>query len=57
MYFAGEMAFLVSFMLFVNVGFGIFSETLEERQAHWLSFLLVLLIGFGTCAAGAFLRL
>ena len=50
--YALEMAILIGVMLLVNVGFGFNSATKAERQAHWLSFLLVLLIGFGLCGAG-----
>ena len=39
-------------MSLVNVGFGLTSATKEERQAHWLSLFLVLLIGGGLCGAG-----
>lgn len=34
----------------VNTGLAIFSDSAEARRAYWLSLLLVLLIGFGTCA-------
>jgi hypothetical protein len=33
-----------------NVGLAVFSANPEARRAHWLSLLLVFLIGFGTCA-------
>ena len=38
------------FIAFVNIGFAIFGSTPQARQAHWLSLLLALLIGFGNCA-------
>ena len=37
-------------MYLVNNGLAIFSDSAEARRPHWLSLLLVLLIGFGTCA-------
>lgn len=55
--FAIELAVLIGFMMFVNLGFGMVSNTKEEKRAHWLSFFLVLLIGFGACAGGASIRL
>lgn len=43
-------AAIFAFIFAVNLGLAIFSATPEARRAHWLSLLLVLLIGFGTCA-------
>ena len=43
-------AIIFAFIFCVNIGLAIFSATAEARRAHWLSLLLVLLIGFGTCA-------
>jgi hypothetical protein len=38
-------------VLFVaNVLLAIFSETIEGRQGHLISLVLILLIGFGNCA-------
>ena len=41
---------LFAVMFVVNVGLAVFTETKEERRAHLLSSLLVLLIGLGNCA-------
>ena len=54
--YAAVMAALISFMSLVNAGFGLTSAPKAERQAHWLSVLLVLLIGFGLCGAGLMMR-
>lgn len=51
--FAIMMAFLIIAQLFVNVIKALTAGLPEERRAYWLSTLLVLLIGFGTCVAGA----
>lgn len=52
-----EVAALIAFMTFINLGFAVFSDTSEEKRAHWLSFFLVLLIGFGICGMGMSIRL
>jgi hypothetical protein len=55
---AGGMGFAIMMVVvivaqaFINSLFGIFADDRPVRQAHWISFLLVLLIGFGTCAGG-----
>jgi hypothetical protein len=43
-------ALIFALIFTFNLGLAIFSTTPEARRAHWLSLLLVLLIGFGTCA-------
>ena len=52
-----EMAALIVFMTFMNLGFAVFSDTSEEKRAHLLSSFLVLLIGFGVCGMGMSIRL
>ena len=48
------MAVLILFMMLLNAGLALGRNTSKEyQQAHWLSCLLVLLIGFGLCGAGA----
>lgn len=51
--FALMMAFLIVGQLFVTVIKALSAALPEERRAYWLSSLLVLLIGYGTCVAGA----
>lgn len=47
------MALALVGQLFVVMFFASLSHTPGIQQAYWLSALLVLLIGFGTCCAGA----
>lgn len=46
------MALAIALQLLMNL-IAAFGAHKENRQAHWLSVLLVLLIGFGACVAGA----
>lgn len=50
--FALIMAGVIALQAFLNSLFAIFTVRSTARQAHWLSFLRVLLVGFGACAGG-----
>ena len=53
-----EMVVLILFMMLLNADLALGRNTSKEhQQAHWLSCLLVLLIGFGLCGAGTFVEL
>ncbi len=51
------MAIAIAVQLLANIGLAFSASDKSQRQAHWLSVLLVLLVGFGTCAAGASITL
>lgn len=51
--FALLMALAIAALLVINLVLALVSRTAEQKRAHWLSMLLVLLIGFGACFAGA----
>lgn len=55
--FALTMALVIASLFFINALLGAMLDTKEKKQAHWLSALLVLLVGFGACMAGASIRL
>ncbi|WP_345238585.1 hypothetical protein [Hymenobacter saemangeumensis] len=46
------MAGIIALQFFINALFGAVSDSREARQGHWLSALLVLLVGFGACFGG-----
>lgn len=50
--YVGWMAIGIVVQMLVNVGMAFTAHETAAKQAHWLSVLLVLLIGFGACAGG-----
>ncbi|MBF9221070.1 hypothetical protein [Hymenobacter ruricola] len=51
------MALVLGVHLFVLLLAALFSKSSENTRAYWLSLLLVGLIGFGACLAGAAIRM